>query len=77
MSATETDKLRIRELKRRALESLDALREEVRRQQPNLSAEEAYRIAGFSEEVIRQTLEYDQKLAERAASKAKSSAERP
>lgn len=35
--------------KRRVLAALDALRLEARRQNPDLSAEAAYRLAGFSE----------------------------
>src|SRR4051794_20793080 len=52
----EVEQLRKRELKRKALEALDALRQEARRQNPALTAEEAYRLAGFSEEVIEDTL---------------------
>lgn len=59
----EVEKLRKREQKRKVLEALDALREEVRRQNPDLSDEEAYRLAGFSEEVIQDTLKTDQELA--------------
>lgn len=59
----EVEKLRKRELKRKTLEALDALRQEARRQNPDLSAEEAYRLAGFSEEVIQETLQADDELA--------------
>ena len=55
----EVEKLRKREQKRKALEALDALRAEARRQNPNLGAEEAYRLAGFSEEVTQETLQAD------------------
>lgn len=60
---TEVEKLRKREQKRKALDALNALRDEARRQNPDLSDEEAYRLAGFSEEVIQETLETDKKLA--------------
>ena len=59
----EVEKLRKREQKRKALEALDALRDEVRLQNPDLTAEEAYRAAGFSEEVIQETLQADAELA--------------
>lgn len=58
----EMENLRRREQKRKVLEALDALRQEVRQQDPELSAEAAYRLAGFSEEVIRETLAADQAL---------------
>lgn len=59
----EVEKLRKREQKRKVLEALDALREEARRQNPNLRPEEAYRLAGFSEEVIQETLQADEASA--------------
>ena len=59
----EVEKLRKREQKRKVLEALDALRAEARQQNPELSAEEAYRLAGFSEDVIQETLQADEKLA--------------
>jgi hypothetical protein len=49
--------------KRRVLAALDALRLEARRQNPDLSAEAAYRLAGFSAEVVQDTLRADQELA--------------
>lgn len=58
----EAERLRRREQKRQVLEALDALRQEVRRQYPDLSAEEAYREAGFSEEVVQETLQADQEM---------------
>jgi prevent-host-death family protein len=58
----EVEKLRKREQKRKAFEALDALRREVRRQNPDLTAEEAYRLAGFSEEVVQETLKTDEEL---------------
>jgi prevent-host-death family protein len=58
----EVEKLRKREIKRQALAALQALREEVRQQNPDLTAEEAYRLAGFSESVIRDTLQAEQEL---------------
>ena len=59
----EVERLRKREQKRKALEALNALRDEVRLQNPDLTAEEAYRLAGFSEEVIQETLKADEELA--------------
>lgn len=56
-------KLRKKEQVRKALAALDELRKEVQRQTPDLTAEEAYRMAGFSEEVIQETLAMDEKLA--------------
>lgn len=56
-------KSRKRELKLKALATLNALREEAQRQNPGITAEEAYRLAGFSEEIIQETLKADQELA--------------
>jgi prevent-host-death family protein len=44
------------ERKRKAFEALEKLRQEVQRLNPDISAEEAYREAGFSEEAIQSTL---------------------
>ena len=57
-------RLRKQEAKRKALEVLDAVSREASDQNQDLSMEEAYRLAGFSEEVIRETLEYDRKLSQ-------------
>lgn len=65
MSHTEyqaVEKLRKREQKRKVLDALNALHHEVHRHNPDLSTEEAYRLAGFSEEVIQDTLKADQEL---------------
>ena len=51
------------ENKRRALEALKALRDEARLQNPDLTAEDAYRLAGFSDEVIQETLQADAELS--------------
>jgi prevent-host-death family protein len=59
----EVERLRWREKKREALESLKLLRREARRQNPGLTAAEAYRQAGLSEEVIEETLQSDKKWA--------------
>ena len=64
----EVLKLRKREQKRKALEALEALRDEARLRNPDLTAEEAYRLAGFSEEVIQETLQADEALAAAAKS---------
>jgi prevent-host-death family protein len=58
----EMEKLRKREQKRKVLEALDALRQEVRQQNPDLSTEEAYRLAGFSDDVIQETIQTDEEL---------------
>ncbi len=65
----ELERLRKLEHKRRAFKALEVLQQEARRQQPDLTAEDAYRIAGFSEEVIREALLFDQELAEREAAR--------
>lgn len=58
----ELEKLRKRDQKRKVLEALDQLRAETRRQNPDLCDEEGYRLAGFSEEVIGETLKTDDAL---------------
>jgi prevent-host-death family protein len=55
----ELELLRKRDQKRKTLDALDALRKEVNRQS-SLTVEDAYRTAGFSEEVIRDTLAADE-----------------
>lgn len=55
----QIQQLRKREQRRKAREALDALRDEARLRNPNLSAEAAYRLAGFSDEVIQELLEAD------------------
>ena len=62
----EIRQLRERERRRKALEALQELRQEIRSQNPDMTAEEAYRLAGFSEEVVQETLEYDKQLAQEA-----------
>jgi prevent-host-death family protein len=59
----EVEILRKLEIKRKALAALQALRQEAHRQNSDLTAEEAYRLAGFSEDVIRDTLQAEQELA--------------
>jgi prevent-host-death family protein len=59
----EVQKLRKREQRRQAWEALEKLRKEVQEKMPSLSAEEAYRLAGFSEEVIQETLKADAEMA--------------
>lgn len=58
----EVEKLRKREQNCNALGALDALRCEVQRQNPDVTAEDAYRFAGFSEEVIWETFSADEEL---------------
>src|SRR5688572_11191435 len=62
----EVEKLRKREQRRKAWEALEKLRKEVQEKMPAISAEEAYRLAGFSEEVIQETLKADEELAKRS-----------
>lgn len=58
----ELQRLKEQERKRKALKALKALRREVQRHNPDITAEEAYRAAGFSEEVIQETLKLDKEL---------------
>lgn len=58
--------LRERERRRKVFARIESIRKEVAEQNPDLSAEEAYRLAGFSEETIQQTLASDQELAQRS-----------
>jgi prevent-host-death family protein len=57
--------LRLREAERKqhAFARLEELRRQIAARNSDLSAEEAYQLAGFSEEVIRETLESDKRLA--------------
>jgi prevent-host-death family protein len=50
--------------RRKAFEAIEAIRNRVAMRNSDLSAEEAYRLAGFSEDVIEETLENDRKLAQ-------------
>src|SRR5688572_22245673 len=60
----ELVRLRKKEARRKTQEVLEALSREASERNQDITIEEAYRLAGFSEEVIRETLEYDRKLAE-------------
>lgn len=60
----ELIKLRKQESKRKAREVIDAISREASARNQDLIMEEVYRLAGFSEEVIQELLEYDQKLAQ-------------
>ncbi len=59
----ELARLRQQEKQRKALEKLRAIRQQVRTANPDLTADEAYRLAGFGAEVIQHTLEKDAELA--------------
>lgn len=59
----EAAKLRQREARRKAWELLEEIRRRVQTQNPDLTAAEAYRLAGFAEEVLQDTLKKDQELA--------------
>jgi prevent-host-death family protein len=61
----ELQRLKLLERKRKAFEALEALRKQVSARNADLTPEEAYRLAGFSEEVIQETLESDRELAQR------------
>jgi prevent-host-death family protein len=56
--------LRELERKRQIFEELEAVRRRVRGQNSEITAEQAYRRAGFTEEVIADTLPANNKLAE-------------
>lgn len=60
----ELVRLRKKEAKQKLLEALEKIRSEGAERNSDLTMEEAYRLAGFSEEVIQEILEYDRKLAE-------------
>ncbi|MBI1297550.1 type II toxin-antitoxin system prevent-host-death family antitoxin [bacterium] len=59
---TEVVRLRQEERKRQALTAIRQARANVRAANQDLSDEEAYRLAGFSQEVIRETLATDEQL---------------
>ena len=59
----EFEKLRKQEASHQALMALRALRQEVQANNLDLSTEEAYQQAGFSEEAIVSTLAKDKELA--------------
>ena len=62
----ELQRLRRSEKKRKALEAIRAIRKEVQASNQDLNVEDAYRMAGFSEEVIQETLAKDYELAMQA-----------
>jgi prevent-host-death family protein len=57
-------KLREKERRRQAWEAVEEIRRRVEARTPDLTREEAYRLAGFSEEVIQETIQKDQELAQ-------------
>jgi len=59
----EFQRLRRNANKQKALKIIREIRAEIQALGPPLSAEEAYRMAGFSEEVIQETLAADARLA--------------
>ncbi|MCC6167264.1 MAG: type II toxin-antitoxin system Phd/YefM family antitoxin [Caldilineaceae bacterium] len=59
----ELQRLKQQERKRKAFEILEGLRKQIAERNSDLTPEEAYRLAGFSEEVIQETLELDKELA--------------
>ncbi len=60
----EVVRLREQERRRKVFARMEAIRKEVAKRTPDLTAEEAYRLAGFSEDVIQQTLASDRELAQ-------------
>lgn len=60
----EVSRLRQREERWKAWEALEGIRKRVRAQNLDLTEEEAYRRAGFSEDVIQETLKNDRQPAE-------------
>jgi hypothetical protein len=61
---TELTRIRRQAAKQKALAVIDAISREASARNQDISMEEAYRLAGFSEEVIQETLENDRKLAQ-------------
>ncbi len=62
----EVMRLREQERRRKVFARMEAIRKDVAERNPDLTAEEAYRLAGFAEDVIQQTLTSDQELAQKA-----------
>lgn len=52
-------RLRKQEQKRKVLAALDAIREEIKQKGPPLTTEEAYHLAGISEDVIQKIAQHD------------------
>jgi prevent-host-death family protein len=61
----ELQHLREQERKRQAFAALEKVRQQIAVRNRDLTDEEAYRVAGFSAEVIQETLASDQELAQR------------
>ena len=51
--------LRKQQKRRQALEAIRQIREQVQAVTPELTEEEAYRLAGFSEQPLQELVEYD------------------
>lgn len=62
----EVMRLREQERRRSVFARMEAIRKQVAARNPDLTAEEAYRLAGFSEEVVQQTLASDKELEQKA-----------
>ena len=60
----EVMRLREQERRRTVFARMETIRKQVAERNPDLTAEEAYRLAGFSEEVVQQTLASDKELAQ-------------
>jgi prevent-host-death family protein len=59
----EVVRLREQERRRKIFARMEEIRKQVAEGNSDLTAEEAYRLAGFSEDVIQQTLASDRELA--------------
>ena len=62
----EVMRLREQERRRTVFARMETIRKQVAERNPDLTAEEAYRMAGFSEEVVQQTLASDKELAQKS-----------
>jgi prevent-host-death family protein len=58
-------RLREQERRRTVFTRMEAIRKQIVAHNPDLTAEEAYRLAGFSEEVVQQTVASDTELAQK------------
>lgn len=62
----EIVRLREQDRRRKVFARMESIRNEVAASNPDLTPEEAYRLAGFSEEVIQHTLASDKELAQKS-----------
>ncbi len=57
------ERLKKQEASRRAIAELEAIRAKIAEKNPDIDAAEAYREAGFSEEIVQEILRMDEQLA--------------